>query len=521
MSLTKVTYAMIEGATANVLDFNAVGDGVADDTAAIQAAINSLSATGGGVYLPTGTYKITASLSINAANITFYGDGFEATTIKATASTFWMLQYTDNSDNLNVNNIFFDGCAVNETNTQYAIGYTLVADAPEYVTIQNCKFSNTNNAIVTGSGKYWLISDCVFVDLIGVTAGRGYGILAAENTYACIFSNNRFNGSAGKGRHAIYMGVGCSYSIASNNTIIDFNTPAIVNRADAGQPGVIANVITGNTIRGGGDPTTPEAAAIFVSGVASYNIVSNNLIENFGNSGITISDAGNGGVTTNNVVDSNRIINADLFGILIIGAKNTSVTNNFIYNVSQDSSGVYRAISVRSQGTFGAEVCTNTKVVNNISYGANQRSCLQLDTGAPVPTGTVVTGNTFFAGATAGQAVELNLASISVDYAFNITDQSPTLGFSDIKQTLSRNATLNFPSIPANSTDELTRAIVGVDTTGWTVLATPEGGTIEAGLVWCAYVSAAGVVTVRVANVTGGAIDPASRGWWINCFRDA
>jgi hypothetical protein len=46
MSLTKVRNQMIEGAAVNVLDFGAVGDGVTDDTAAIQAAIYHAESTG-------------------------------------------------------------------------------------------------------------------------------------------------------------------------------------------------------------------------------------------------------------------------------------------------------------------------------------------------------------------------------------------------------------------------------------------------------------------------------------------
>lgn len=55
MSLTKVSYSMITGAPINVLDFGAKGDGVTDDTAAIQAAAD----VGGTIYFPNGTYEIT------------------------------------------------------------------------------------------------------------------------------------------------------------------------------------------------------------------------------------------------------------------------------------------------------------------------------------------------------------------------------------------------------------------------------------------------------------------------------
>jgi hypothetical protein len=53
----------------NVKDFGAVGDGMADDTAAIQAALNSGNAI---VFIPEGNYKITASITI-PENVTLEG----------------------------------------------------------------------------------------------------------------------------------------------------------------------------------------------------------------------------------------------------------------------------------------------------------------------------------------------------------------------------------------------------------------------------------------------------------------
>ncbi|MCL1634893.1 right-handed parallel beta-helix repeat-containing protein [Luteimonas sp. SX5] len=48
----------------NVRNYGAVGNGVADDTAAFQAAINSLPSAGGTVEVPAGTYRIDAVTSV-------------------------------------------------------------------------------------------------------------------------------------------------------------------------------------------------------------------------------------------------------------------------------------------------------------------------------------------------------------------------------------------------------------------------------------------------------------------------
>ena len=74
MALTKAHNRMIEGAPVNVLDFGATGDGVTDDTAAIQAAIDSLATTGGEVFFPSGRYSITG-INVLTNSITLTGTG--------------------------------------------------------------------------------------------------------------------------------------------------------------------------------------------------------------------------------------------------------------------------------------------------------------------------------------------------------------------------------------------------------------------------------------------------------------
>lgn len=70
MSLTKVSYSMISGSPANVLDYGADATGLTDCTTAFQAAID----TGRAVYVPTGTYLIRSSLQLPSV-LAIYGDG--------------------------------------------------------------------------------------------------------------------------------------------------------------------------------------------------------------------------------------------------------------------------------------------------------------------------------------------------------------------------------------------------------------------------------------------------------------
>jgi hypothetical protein len=74
----------------NVKDFGAVGDGVADDTAAIQAALDSIPtayspiSNPASIYFPNGQYNISSQLWVKSYNTGFTCDSFNGATIKLT-----------------------------------------------------------------------------------------------------------------------------------------------------------------------------------------------------------------------------------------------------------------------------------------------------------------------------------------------------------------------------------------------------------------------------------------------------
>jgi hypothetical protein len=100
----------------SVKDFGAVGDGVEDDTTAIQDALD----TGKAVYAPTGTYAISATLRLTADGQIFFGDGTGNASEPARTTLKWIGASsgkmfsisdgaTENWQNCTVRDMFFDG----------------------------------------------------------------------------------------------------------------------------------------------------------------------------------------------------------------------------------------------------------------------------------------------------------------------------------------------------------------------------------------------------------------------------
>lgn len=84
-------------------------------------------------------------------------------------------------------------------------------------------------------------------------------------------------------------------------------------------------------------------------------------------------------------------------------------------------------------------------------------------------------------------------------------------GLAGVSRTLSATATLDFPSIAANTCQELTITVTDAVVGDAVKLGAPAA--LEANLTFSGFVSAANTVTIRVCNPTVGAINPASATW--------
>lgn len=156
MPITKVTFSMIEGMPLNVNDFGAVGDGVANDSAAITAALQEGIDTGRPVAFSAGS---TYMVNVNQVQVSIPDDGTltifgnDALIKQLTANTtpgnsFNLLTVESDTaltttTTLNVYNLNFDASVQPQNWTGASgIGSNAITAKVGKVNIDNCKAEN-------------------------------------------------------------------------------------------------------------------------------------------------------------------------------------------------------------------------------------------------------------------------------------------------------------------------------------------------------------------------------------------
>lgn len=160
MALTKATYSLIDGAPVNVLDYGAVGNGVADDTTAIQAAINAGAVSGATVFFPAGTYLVsTLTLPQQGSGIELLGEAncglndlanttFKGAVIKSASASGNVLS-CDGGVSYSNRALRISGLSFYVATSDYAI---YLKGAPEGLTLENIFIYNANATGGNGIG---------------------------------------------------------------------------------------------------------------------------------------------------------------------------------------------------------------------------------------------------------------------------------------------------------------------------------------------------------------------------------
>jgi hypothetical protein len=194
MALTKVFNRMIGGSSANVLDFGAIGDGVTDDAAAIQAAFNSGAKE---VILPTGTFLFGTTsddfISLTSAHngVTFRGAGG---VLKMSANTPVLSSKSAvdivGAQDILVTGIRYDGNAANNTgNTMSStglVGFSSVRLSDGVIFSENfIENSNNNGVYFTDGTKRGLCVNNIFKNCFGteMRVGLPNGSNVAEGVF--------------------------------------------------------------------------------------------------------------------------------------------------------------------------------------------------------------------------------------------------------------------------------------------------------------------------------------------------
>ena len=384
MSLTKVSYSMIQGAPINVLDYGADPTGVANSTTAIQAAVDA----GAIVYFPAGTYQIT-HVDLNSNN-QIIGDGW-ATIIHQISGTnprpgaydgMFTMNYTNNATP--TQNVVFRDL---QLRMDLPTGVNVTSGYSAYVTTLGSTTLAQWQALFSGLTAIPSVGQVITATATGTLAGGATvytqldeqsHIILGGHTESIIVDNCLFYGWRGDaifvGSQMSGVGVPTNY-VAQNTSITNCRFDGINNSCRQGITGgsvdglyINANyfVNTTNATMPGAIDIEPELPGAYARTIT----VTNNIFVGIGPAGTRrrafIADLG--GLSVGNVERRGNITVNDNYmnatnGVYVIGNKEcTDVNFNSNWVVGTTATMVWTNINGLSVANNYFEACETINI---------------------------------------------------------------------------------------------------------------------------------------------------------------
>jgi Ca2+-binding RTX toxin-like protein len=309
----------------DVRDFGARGDGVTDDTAAIQAAIDAASANEGSrVYLPGSTYLVSPSDAADGGGLALKSG------------------------------VFLQGDGISATVIRMAPG---VADVPGVVRVVG-GFVGARDLTIDGGGQGasgqvdgWVSgpNDDVFLDGVAVSHASGYGfdLRGTDNTFNlvnCVARSNGLDGVISDGQENSYV----HDSVAANNNGNGFNITGAIEVLDSDAYG---NRQAGMLFQEGAEPNTTNIR------------VDGGVMHDNGGDGVEMTSVSGYSV---NGVESYANVG---YGIDNNSSRNGSITYNQVHGNALDPEGGAIEIDVQGWDQVASVTAENVTVMGNIVTG--------------------------------------------------------------------------------------------------------------------------------------------------------
>jgi hypothetical protein len=275
------TIALKLGDVVSVKDFGAVGDGIANDQGALQAALS----TGKSVFLPSGTYLFNTSIVFTADNQCIYGEGNSSILKHGSGSVYLS---SNSRDNICLRNVQVTG----NSNGRFII------NGSSKVLVQEVYFN-------TGLQCVWLFT-CDHVQIESCTfEGCTYGVIQQAN-----------NPSS----HVVINGC-----LALNMTG-DF----VEANAAGAPPTSIDWVISNNVYSGDVNYPNPQVESRFVglTNIRNVTIVGNTVTKSAGDAPVHLEDAGGDTIIANNTFDNCLTTFQSGYIYLLNSSEHTVIANN-------------------------------------------------------------------------------------------------------------------------------------------------------------------------------------------------